>query len=132
VNAALIAASVSFGPTSANAKPPKVVRQVPVDKRFVESELTWAAGIGGYKFMWDVRAVKGIIGICGVGHYEDAYSVTQNNDVMRKTELMLNGKTSLKDMWFFSRAKSDKLLKTTPADCASTGVKVPRKKPRSC
>ena len=66
VNAALIAAVVLLGVTSANAKPPNVVRQVPVDKHFTDSELKWTGGIGGYKFLWDVRAVKGIIEVCGV------------------------------------------------------------------
>ena len=126
--AAMVAAGFMLVAAGAEAKPPKVVRKVPVDKYFTEGEFKWTGGIGGYKFLWSVRAVNGKLEVCGVGHYQDAYSRSQNNDILRKSYVTLNGKKILKDMRFFSIAKYEKDLRRTPANCASTGVKVPKGK----
>ena len=123
---ALIAAFLALGLSSAIAKPPKVVMRVSVDKHFIKYALTWDGGFGGYRFLWDVRAIKGKIASCGVGYYEDISSMNQSEGVMRKAYVKYNDKKILKDLRFFARVKSRSALKKATANCASTGVPVPR------
>ena len=120
--------AVAMG-TVVEAKP-KVVRQIPVTKEFITDEIKPSTNPKGYKFKMRMIVVDGIIEICGVGVHRDAMLRRSATEYLRNPTLSMNGKVIMRDFRFFNTVKSVKALETAKANCASTGTRAPKGKPK--
>lgn len=115
------------GTSVALAKPPKVSRQVKVTSEFQEEEIKWNGATGGYSFLMHLTHNNGIIEVCGVGVYTNGQLRVPTTQILRTMHLKMNGKTILSDFRFFAKARSKRTLRSTLANCASSGVRIPSK-----
>lgn len=99
---------------------------VKVDQDFWEDDITWTGGYGkAYDFRWLVIGQDGMIAVCGVGHFNDPTTRVQSKDLMRKAEVLINGKAALKDITFFATVKKGTDLSKATANCRVTGTPEP-------
>ena len=115
-----------MAPAPAHARN-KVVRQVEVTGAFKETGLTWLGRPQpGYVLKWKSKVFDGVIHVCGAVAYGDIQMRSQSASVLRKAFIVYEGKKVMRNMTYFKRAKSIRRLSGATANCASTGIKVPR------
>ncbi|MCB2130008.1 MAG: hypothetical protein KDE03_13250 [Rhodobacteraceae bacterium] len=101
-------------------------QRIPVDKNFHASEIKINGGIGTvYEYMIDLKDFGGQIAVCGVGKQMEPSSRAFVNDLLRKTKIIINGKTIIKDISYFNQVKKNDDLTKSQAVCRMTGVKPP-------
>ena len=112
------------------AKQHQISRKIPVDASFEEGAVEWQSAPDSYKFWMKIAVYDGKIEVCGVGVFLNGQYRSATTQILRKRTLIMNGKPILKDFMFFARARNLRKLKTTAANCVSTGVPLPRKEPK--
>ncbi|QDC10164.1 hypothetical protein FHY55_13310 [Oceanicola sp. D3] len=101
-----------------------------MDKRFAKTdEIKFTGTPKGYSFRWAVIAPAGVIEFCGVGSGGDIAMRSAYDQIRQKMQLEMNGKVIHRGVQFFARVNSVKKLDKAVANCISTGVKVPAKRP---
>lgn len=101
----------------------------PVTKDFWEDNITWNGGLGNaYDFRWYVIGYKGKIAVCGVGHFNDPVTRMQSKELMRRAEVLIDGKRVLTDITFFATVKKGADLSKATANCRETGAAEPDRK----
>ena len=99
---------------------------VKVDGDFWEDDISWTGGLGkAYDFRWLVIGHKGRIAVCGVGHFNDPVTRMQSRELMRKAEVLIDGKSVLRDITFFATVKKGADLSKATANCRETGAAEP-------
>lgn len=95
-----------------------------VDKNFWDGEVVWDGGYGkAYDFRWYVFQQDGVYILCGAGQFLDVTTRSNTVDLLRKGKLLLNGKTILTDLTFFTKLKQGQPFAGASAACRSTGAK---------
>ena len=101
---------------------------VKVDSDFWEDNITWTGGLGNANdFRWSVIGFKGKIVVCGVGHFNDPVTRMQSRELMRKAEVLIDGKSVLRDITFFATVKKGADLSKATANCRETGATEPNR-----
>lgn len=91
---------------------------------FWEGDVTWSGGYGkAYDFRWYVFQQDGVYILCGAGQFLDATTRMNTIGLLRKGQLLLNGKTILTDLTFFTKLKKGQPFVGASATCRSTGAK---------
>ncbi|MCY4336750.1 MAG: hypothetical protein OXC60_19010 [Litoreibacter sp.] len=100
----------------------KVTRQIPVDSEFNDVSMRWSGATpGGYKALSKLIVVNGVLELCGVGVSTNIQLNQAIAKGLRGGKLKFDGKTVVKNFSFFAKARSERALRKTPANCVSTG-----------
>lgn len=100
---------------------------VPVTNDFFPGGITWSNGQGGYLVRFTVFPdAKGTMVLCGASAIDGHSTASLSRRAAKTLRFFLNDKPVLKDVSWFTRAKSKNALIGTPAACRSTGVAYPR------
>ncbi|WP_298359119.1 hypothetical protein [uncultured Litoreibacter sp.] len=101
------------------------VISIPQDGDFNDANMRWnGATAKGYDGRIALKNQGGNLAICGVGIVTNIQVSSAIKKSLRNATVKLNGKTVFKDFSYFAKAKSAGALKSTNANCKSTGVPV--------
>jgi hypothetical protein len=101
--------------------------QMPVNKDFVDGEITWGSReFKGYQYKWKVIVAEGEIGICGAGYYPDPTAARATRKLMRQASITLNDRKIMTDMSYFTKVRRAKDLASATATCRSSGIRAPK------
>ena len=99
---------------------------VPVDKDFIDGDITWDSQERAYEFKWAVRENKSGLYVCGVGKFTDAGLKGISMQALRKAKVSIDGTPILKDIAFFNKIKKGEDLNAAKATCRQTAVRSPK------
>ncbi len=100
--------------------------QIPVDDRFGGGTVDFSGYGKGYIYKMKLIDREGQIAVCGAGYFPDASSAIGIRRLMRRTEVLLNGRKVVRDLSFFSQVRSEAALEGAPANCVLTGFPTPK------
>lgn len=100
--------------------------QMPVDQRFGGGSLTFPGYGKGYVYRMLLSDQEGQIAVCGAGYFQDASSAVGVRRLLRQAEVRINGRKVVRDLSFFSQARSEAALEVGPANCVMTGFPTPK------
>ncbi|MEM6595206.1 MAG: hypothetical protein AAF672_10465 [Pseudomonadota bacterium] len=122
MNKLLLSAVLALSIASPAVAQNKITRTIPVDSEFNDVSMRWNnATAGGYEALSRLIVVNGIVEMCGVGVSTNIQLTPAINKGLRGGTLKINGKTVVKNFSFFAKARSERALRKTPANCVSTG-----------
>lgn len=99
---------------------------IPVDERFGTGKIDLPGYGKGYIYRMIVIDHEGTLAVCGAGYFADASSAVGMRRLMRKTAVLVNGRTLIRDLSFFTQVKSEAALNGASAACVTTGFPTPR------
>ena len=99
--------------------------QIPVDERFGGGTIDFSGYGKGYVYRMMLTDHEGQIAVCGAGYFPDASSAIGVRRLMRRAEVLLNGRKVVRDLSFFSQVRSEAALEGAPANCTLTGFPTP-------
>jgi hypothetical protein len=100
--------------------------QLPVDERFGGGTIDFPGYGKGYVYRMMLTDRGGQIAVCGAGYFPDASNAIGVRRLMRKAEVLLNGRKVVRDLSFFSQVRSEAALEGAPANCTQTGFPTPK------
>lgn len=121
---AVMALFISLGSASAQG----ISRHIAVDDSFAEGELGWQGLPGGYEYRVKIIEVNGVLELCGVGAFTNMTARNAAVKMLRGAELKINGRTVLRNFFYFNKVNRASQLNRAMASCKSTGTRVPRGK----
>lgn len=99
--------------------------QIPVDDRFGGGTIDFSGYGNGYVYRMMLTDHKGQIAVCGAGYFPDASSAIGVRRLMRRAEVLLNGRKVVRDLSFFSQVRSEAALEGAAANCTLTEFPTP-------
>ena len=118
--AALIA--LAAAPLSAKG----ALKDLPIDRNFLEREITWTNASGGMDIMWAMIRMEGKLWVCGAVRHKDTRTFLANRAVLRKGWVKrgsLKGKKVMTDLSYFKELKPRKSFDGAMSTCRDTGLK---------
>lgn len=95
-----------------------------VTAKFFEGKIRWDGTLGlGYTYRADVFEIGGQLVLCGSGAYGNAQVRMATRDILKKSELIVNGKTVLRDLRFFTKVARPKKILGSVSTCRATSIK---------
>ncbi len=104
------------------AKSPEIT--IPVDDKFQVSSSNWSSGLGATHLAWRITTHDGKPYVCGaVASDRHSSMAAHNRAILRKGYIKVQGKKVIRDLSFFTVAKSGSDIRKAKAGCRSLPVK---------
>ena len=107
--------TLSLAPRDAVAGPGDMT--VPVTQDFAFGSLGWSNGYGALEIAWKPVKTADGVAICGAASHTNASVVKQNQRILWGGSITFNGKTVLRNLAYFGRAKTGAPVSTATAKC---------------